>query len=50
VAAAFIQEDLNGWESVSSRLGRDLMNPAKCELGGDHPGLVSVFETSLMTS
>jgi hypothetical protein len=48
VAAAFMQEDPNGWESVSSRLGHDLMNPAKCELGVDHPGLVSVFETSLM--
>jgi NB-ARC domain len=46
VAAALMQNDPNGWESLSSRLGHDLMNPANCLLW-DHPGLAYVIETSL---
>jgi hypothetical protein len=37
MSAAFLQNDPNGWESLSSRLGHALTIPAKCSLW-DHPG------------
>jgi hypothetical protein len=46
MAAALLQNDPNEWESLSSELGHDPMNPAKCLLW-DHPSLSSAFETSL---
>jgi hypothetical protein len=46
MAAAILRNDPNGWESLCSELVHDLINPAKCLLW-DHPGLSSVFETSL---
>jgi hypothetical protein len=46
IAAAFLQKDLNEWESLWNEPGHELMNPAKCLLW-DHTGLNSVFETSL---
>jgi hypothetical protein len=46
MAVALLQNNPNGWESLSNRLGHELTNPVKCSFW-DRPALESVFEASL---
>jgi hypothetical protein len=46
MSSAFLQNDPNGWESLSSRLGHELTVPVKCSFW-DYLGLESVFEASI---